>query len=67
MLSKKDNFIFDSYAEYSDFLDHYDSYGNVKVYCAFLNALRKIGKRRNMTPRQVEMALWKFDQMKGEK
>ena len=27
----------------------------------------QLGEKRGMTARQVEMALWKFDQLKGEK
>lgn len=66
MLTKQASFTFISYEEYSDFLDSYDVYGNVNVYFMFLQTLRNIGAKRKLTPRQVEMALWKFDQMKGK-
>lgn len=66
-LAKKGSFTFASYKEYSELLDLYDAYGNIGVYHEFLETLKRIGKKRNMTPRQVEMALWKFDRMKGEK
>jgi len=66
-LAKKESFTFTSYREYSDFLDSYDAYSRTYVYFNFRDTLKKIGERRNMTPRQVEMALWKFDKMKGER
>ena len=66
-LAKKENFTFTSYREYSDFLDSYDAYSRTYVYFNFRDTLKKIGEKRNMTPRQVEMALWKFDKMKGER
>jgi len=56
-----------SYEEYSDFLDRYDQYNTITAYMGFLKTLKNIGKGRNMTTRQVEMALWKFDKMKGKK
>jgi len=65
-MATKDRLTFASYKDYSDLLDQYDTYGGVHVYYSFRNALKKIGEKRNMTPRQVEMALWKFDEMKGE-
>lgn len=66
-LKSKGSFNFTSYREYSDFLDIYDRYGTASAYGRFLETLKNIGRKRNMTPRGVEMALWKFDQMKGEK
>ena len=67
-LTKKKNFAFASYKEYSDFLDSYDAYARTSTrYYNFRDTLKAIGEKRHMTPRQVEMALWKFDQMKGEK
>lgn len=66
-LAEHVQFIFASYREYSDFLDLIRKGSNVSVYRAFLKTLRGIGAKRGMTARQVEMALWKFDQLKGEK
>jgi len=65
-VAAKESFTFSSYREYSDFLDSYDRYSTISTYFKFLGTLKDIGKKRNMTARQVEMALWKFDQMKGE-
>ena len=65
--ARKKSFYMTSYEEYSDFLDRYDQYGTITAYMEFLRALKNIGERRNMTARQVEMALWKFDKMKGKK
>lgn len=56
-----------SYRDYCDFLDSYDSRASVNSYIAYLKAVRRIAEEHNMTPRKVEMALWKFDQMKGQK
>jgi len=66
-VAAKGSFSFTSYKEYSEFLDSYARYGTISEYFWFLGTLKNIGKNRNMTSRQVEMALWKFDQMKGEK
>lgn len=57
---------FVSYGEYSDFLDYCGAYGTVRAYYDFRDDVKKIGMEEHMTPRQVEMALWKFDEMKGE-
>lgn len=64
---KKESFTFTTYNEYSDFLDLYGKYGRIDAYLLFLKTLRNEGKRRNMTSRQVEIALWKFDKMRGQK
>ena len=67
-LTKKGRFTFASYREYSDFLDSYNAYARTSTrYYNFRDTLKTIGEKRGMPPRQVEMALWKFDQMKGEK
>lgn len=60
-------FTFVSYREYSDFLDSCDAYGTVKTYYDFRDEVKNISTQELMTPRQVEMALWKFDKMKGER
>lgn len=67
LLRRKESLTFASYKDYSDFLDSYDRYNKIGAYFNFLEKLKDIGEKRNMTARQVEMALWKFDQMKGEK
>lgn len=36
-------------------------------YRSFIEEIREIAKKNNQTPRQVEMALWKFDKEKGTK
>lgn len=66
-LETKRSCTFASYREYSGLLDSYDRYGTIGVYLKFLGTLKDIGEKVKMTPRQVEMALWKFDQMKGAK
>lgn len=56
-----------SYRGYSKFLDSYRNYGTLKSYLYFLKTVRKIAKESNMIPRQVEMALWKFDEKGGRR
>jgi hypothetical protein len=63
----KNQLTFNSYKEYSDFLDSLDDYMSLKAYLRFLKQLRLITAKHNRTPRQLEMALWKFDQMRGMK
>lgn len=63
----KNQLAFNSYKEYSDFLDSLDDYMSLKGYLKFLEQLRSITAKQNKTPRQLEMALWKFDQMRGVK
>jgi len=63
----KNQLVFNSYKEYSDFLDSLDNYKSLRGYLRFLSQLRSITAKYNGTPRQLEMALWKFDQMKGER
>lgn len=63
----KNQLAFNSYNEYSDFLDSLDDYMSLKGYLKFIEQLRSITAKKNKTPRQLEMALWKFDQMRGIK
>ncbi len=56
---------FSSYENYSKFLDDYRNYGTLRIYRSFIEEIRGIAKENNKTPRQVEMALWKFDKEKG--
>jgi hypothetical protein len=64
IISKKE-FVFASYPEYSEFLEKCQRYDKKSAYFSFLKTLTKIGEKRNLTPRQVETALWKYDQCKG--
>ena len=61
----KDQLTFSSYKEYSDFLDSLKDYMSLKGYLRFLKQLRSITVKHSRTSRQLEMALWKFDQMRG--
>lgn len=67
LVKNEGQFAFDFYKLYSDFLDRYESYYSAATYHRYLNILKAIGQKQKTTPRQVEMALWKFDQMKGIK
>lgn len=56
-----------SYQEYARFLDSFRNYASLNSYLDFLKNVREIAIKYNMTPRRVEMALWKFDQSRAEK
>jgi len=56
-----------SYNEYSIFLDSLNEYKSMKGYLSYLQQLRSIAEKHDRTARQLEMALWKFDKMKGLK
>jgi hypothetical protein len=59
------HFKLESYAEYCDYLDHLATNTRLQKYLWYLKVLRSIGNKAGKTPRHIEMALWKFDQMKG--
>jgi hypothetical protein len=58
--------VFYSYENYSEFLDSYDSRTSVESYLTYLKEVRKIAEKLSMTPRKIEMALWKFDEHRGK-
>lgn len=64
-LKKSKSFRFASYSEFSDFLDNYGKYASLKSYSDYLEKIKKLAKGYNMTPRKIEMALWKYDEKKG--
>ena len=57
--------VWDSYDDYCDFLDNLETYARLQKYLLYLRVMRSIASKANKTSRQIEMALWKFDQMKG--
>ena len=67
ILASNNQFVMESYTQYSNYLDSLSNYKSKSIYFKFLKTLRNMAKRRKMTARQLEMALWKFDKMKGEK
>lgn len=64
--SENKQFILKSYREYYDYLESLD-YQGVKKYLKYMDSLNELFSDRNKTLRQIEMALWKFDEMKGDK
>lgn len=50
---------YDDFAEYANWLLEYKQ--NPGVYSSFLDTVRKISRRVNRTPREVDMALWVYD------
>ena len=64
--SENNQLILKSYREYSDYLDSL-KYQGVENYLKYMDSLNTLFPDGNKTLRQIEMALWKFDQMKGDK
>ena len=65
VVSENGQLVLDSYEKYGDYVDSLGTYQRLQNYLWYLKVLRSVGKKENKTPRQIEMALWKFDQMKG--
>jgi hypothetical protein len=58
---------FKDYSEYSIFLDSYDHRSSIKSYKTYLEEIKKIAAQHpDMSPRKIEMALWKYDQSYGQ-
>lgn len=52
-----------NYTKYAEFIDHFQSYNTQsETYGFYLDDVRQIASDENLTPREVNMALWKFDQ-----
>jgi len=58
---------FDSYKAYCEYINFLDTYSTVQSYLWYLRGLRQICAEENIIPRVLEMALWKFDEVKGQK
>jgi hypothetical protein len=53
---------FDSFKEYSEYLDDLNK-NSISFYCEFLEKIRSLDN--TLTPREIEMGLWKFDSSGG--
>lgn len=50
------------YADYAEFLEYFRTYlKNPEAYEFYMDHVREIAAAENLTPRQVDMALWAFD------
>ena len=57
---------FENYQSYSDMLDFLMNSPSINVYVEYLNNMRRKANDLNCTPRELEMAFWKFDEFKGK-
>jgi hypothetical protein len=52
----------ENYSTYSTFLEHIQDYGqNKESYEFYMTHIREIASNHNLTPREVDMALWTYD------
>lgn len=66
-IGKSGQFNFQSYKEYSEFLDFVNKSDKIGIYFNYLKILRSIALNLDITARKLELAFWKFDQQKGQK
>lgn len=51
-----------NYTEYADYMDHFRGYGTRPgTYDFYMDNIRNIASTENLTPREVEIALWTYD------
>ena len=54
---------FSNYEDYAEFLNHFRTYlKNPVAYQYYMNHVRNIAKEEDLSARQVDMALWAFDE-----
>lgn len=58
--------LFKNYSNYSDFINNFRNYNKVSSYISYMKKIDKLATKQNMTPREIEMALWKYDECKGK-
>ncbi len=56
---------FENYSKFSKFLDDFRNYASRNSYIEYWKKIEKLANHHNMTPRKIEMALWKYDERKG--
>jgi hypothetical protein len=66
-ISNDGNLVLSGYEKYCDYIDSLNVYDTLQSYMWYLKSLRSLAAGQKKTPRQFEMALWKFDEMKGVK
>lgn len=57
--------ILESYEDYANFLGIFKKSNNLNNYIFFHKVISDVADIYKKTPRQIEMALWKFDKEKG--
>lgn len=55
----------EEYSELANLLDKFRNYSSLRFYGPYLDEIRKLSVQWNMTPREIEMALWKYDEQGG--
>ena len=58
-------FKFKNYFDYSYALKNVRNYATLESYTFYLDRIKKLAIQNKMSPREIEMALWKFDEKKG--
>jgi len=53
---------FNSYDGYVDFLDNFRNYATTDAYKSYLNKIRSIANAQAVSAREVDMALWAYDE-----
>lgn len=66
-VSNDGHLVLSGYEKYCDYVDSLNVYDTLQSYMWYLKSLRSLSAGQKKTPRQFEMALWKFDEMKGVK
>ncbi len=56
----------EDYSKLVNLLDKFRNYSSLGFYVPYLDEIRKLGAQWNMTPREIEMALWKYDERGGK-
>ncbi len=64
LVSRRRNF--GKYREYLSLMDRFRNYASVEFYAEYLEKIKRWASKRRMTAREVEMALWKYDEEEGK-
>lgn len=64
LASRRRNFA--KYHEYVSVMDRFRNYASVQFYADYLENIKRWASEWSMTPREVEMALWKYDEGEGK-
>lgn len=52
-----------NYPDYAEFMEHFQDYNSSpKAYSFYMDVVRQIAQREGILPREVDMALWAFDE-----
>lgn len=51
-----------NYPNYAEFMEHFQDYNSSEAYSFYMGVVRNIAQREGILPREVDMALWAFDE-----